>query len=135
MRLGKRRVGVHRGGAVLVVQRHVFERGNLPAEVRAGRVREPAAEVAGGRAEALRKVRGLRVEQDARGLQRAGAEDHDARGGVLFLAGLLVDEMDASRAALRVERDLARHRVGDDVEVARLQRGRDEHGRAIGSSP
>jgi hypothetical protein len=110
------------------VQRHVFERGNLPAKITAGRVGEPAAEVAGGVAEAIRELCGAAVEQDARGLASACPENHRPRRRVLFPAGFAIDEMYSGGATFVIDRHLANHGVGDDIEVPGLERGWNEDG-------
>ena len=115
------------GHAVLIVERHVFERGNLAAEIASGGIGEPAPDLARGVAQALRGFFRTAVQKDAGGFARARAEDDHPRGGVLLFAGLLVDEVDAIRPPLRVERDFADHGIGDDVEIAGLDCRREEH--------
>ena len=100
--------------------------GNLPAEVRPGGIREPAPEMAGAVAESLWECFGSAVQENARALARTCAE-HDGTGrDVLLLAGLAVDEVNAVGAALRIQGDFASHRIGQDVEIARLHRLRDQ---------
>src|SRR6187549_3598020 len=100
---------MHRRCAVLIMNWEILQSGDLAAKIRAGRVGEPSAEVTRGVAESLWEAGRSRIEENARAFAGARAKDHHAPCGVLFLAGFLVDEVNASSAALRVESYLAHH--------------------------
>ena len=66
--------------------------------------------------------------------QRARREDDDARADVVVAIASSCRCRRRRREAVRVDGDLARHRVGDERQLARLQRRRDQHARATRSS-
>ena len=91
-----------------------------------------AAEQARRVAEAVRMRARLRVEQDARAVERARAEHDHLRLEVHHLARVRVDDAHAGGAVRRlVEEHLRDHRVRPDGEVAGVARGIDERRRRV----
>ena len=125
------RVHVPAARAIFVVRRKALEQRNLPLHGAAHSVHEVVAHLAARVGEPMRKLRGLRVEQDAHRLARARGQHDHSRGRVARLAGALVDVADAARLAVPSEGDFAHHGVGEDVEIAGRQRRRQMDGRRL----
>ena len=113
-----RRVDVRAAGPILVVRRQTFQRRDLPADAGPDGIHDVLANEPAGVGEALRELRRLGIEEQPHRLHAAGGEHDDASLGATFFARGLVNIDHAVGAAPGVQRDLAHHRVGDDVEVA-----------------
>src|SRR5690606_36457166 len=130
-------VDVGAADAVLVVRHLVDEAGDEPGHVHADRVGEVLSDRSAGVGEALGEEAGPGVEQETRRLACARREHDDARGNVLVLARGLVDVVHARDATVLPDGDLTGHRLGDQRQPSRLQRGANQDPRAgeIGVGP
>ena len=126
-----RHVDVIAAGAVLVVDRDVFEPRDLAAETRAHGVHDVFAHEPAGVGDAVRMPGRFRVEQNPHGLGRARRQHDDAGLERAFFAGDFVDADDAGRLAVLVHGHLADHGVGQEVEIAGRQRGRQVNRRGL----
>src|SRR5690606_22852814 len=88
--LPERNVGVEAHRAVFVVARTAFQLREVSRHVRTDRVHQVASNLPAGIGKAFRATIGFRVEQDARGLARAGSKNDDAARRLTMFAGRLV---------------------------------------------
>ena len=122
-----RHVEMRSARAVFVVRHAVHHLRDEAANAGAGRVGEVLADDAARVAEALRKARRLRVEQQPRGFAGARRQHHDPPAHVILAAGGLVDVADAARQAGLVNGDFARHGVGGDRQASGRERRRQQY--------
>ena len=122
-----RHVDVVAADAVLVVRNVVHHFGNEAPDVGPGGIGEILPDDSARVCEAVRKLRRLRVEHQARGLARARGKHDHARISVPLGAALRIDVRHAAGEPAIVQRDFAGHRVGDERQSSRLERRRDQH--------
>jgi len=122
---------VRAAGTVLVVQRQIFQRGNLAAERGAHRIHDILTDESARVRDPIGITRRLGIEHDAHRLRGAGGEDdHLGFDGVLLSRGL-IDIDDARGFAGSVHRDLAGHGIGDQIEITARERRRQMNGRRL----
>ena len=114
--------------AFFIMHGKILEGRHAATEARAYGVHDIFADEAGAVGESVREAVGLRVEQDAGGLARAGGEDDRPTLHGALLAGDLVDVDDAVGLAVGSDGDLAGMGVAKDIEVAGRERRRKVHG-------
>ena len=119
-------VDVLAADAAIVARRPAGQRLHPADVIEADLLAQVAADDVRAVADAVR-IRGrLRVEQDARRVDAAGADDHDLAQHLVLGAGLAVEVLDAARLALVVDQHARDDRVRPDLELAGLQRERDQ---------
>ena len=117
--------------AVVVVGRKVFHRGNLTAQVRADGVHDVFADESTAIGDAIGELVALRVKQDANRFATARRENHGLGTDALLFACGLVNEEHAFGLALVIEYHFAGMRIWNDVQIARRERRRQMHRRAL----
>ena len=128
-----RHVDVHAARPVLVERRQAFELRYVALHAGAGGVGEVAADRAARVGQTVGMARRFRVQEQPRGLARAGRQHHHLRLHLLLAAGGRVHVGDGGGQAFVVGQDLAGHGAGQDLEPPRRERGgqQDRRGREV----
>jgi len=121
-------VDVDAAGAVFVGEREIFEGRDLAAQTRGDRIHDVFADGAAGIGDAVGEAGRFGIEENADALAGTGGEDDHAGGDAALLAGEAVDVDDAGGLTVFVEGDLSDHGIGEDVEIAGGERGREMDG-------
>ena len=116
-------------GAVFVVRHAVLHLRDVTRDREPGGIGQVASDDAARVREAVGEAARLRVEQQPRRLARARREHDDARADRVVAAVGAIHVRDAGGQAALVGQHLARHRVGDDAQLAGRQRRRQQHRR------
>ena len=121
-----RQVHVHAADAIMIVRRHLLERGEISATIAADRVHQIAAHDAGGIGQPVGKECGPGIQQQPRRFAGAGCDNESPGVNALFLASGSINIGDRLDLAVLADDKFPRHRTGDQRETSGLL-GRGNH--------
>ena len=116
-----RHVDMLAANSAIVPRRCALQRRQITSRVQPDLLAQVTTDHIGSIAEAVRVPGRFRVQQDARRVDTACAQDNDLSAHLLFGAGASIEILDAGRAAVFIGQDPRRHRVRSQFELARFQ--------------